>query len=222
MRFLRRTEFWRRLPRRVCAVVALSAYVVAAVGFPLPAVASRPNGIPFPCQGHRCGCQSAEQCWRSCCCFSAEEHLSWARANHVEPPAFATRPEKTPAPKSWNTRRGSDQPARHACADCERRAAPAPRAAGCCQPNATAADHPAEPNPAPAQPSGTRWVGGPSALGCHGASTVWISTGAVTPPPAHLRWQPCAPPAGWLGSSGEHPIGLAVIPPDPPPRLTQS
>ena len=139
MRFTRRNTFWRRLPRRVCAGVSLAAYLVAAVGFPIPAASAAIGGIPFPCQNHACGCQSAEQCWRSCCCFTPEEHWAWAKANHVEPPAYAARPSPSdpPAPKSWNTPRLRDQaegqaaPA-HACAECARldyRLAPAFRLA---------------------------------------------------------------------------------------------
>ena len=66
------------------------------------------------------------------------------------------------------------------------------------------------------------WVGGPSALGCHGLSTVWIASGAVTPPPASATWEPHAPPAGWLTTSRSEPVGVALIPPDPPPRLATS
>ncbi|HTQ39729.1 MAG TPA: hypothetical protein VMJ32_11930 [Pirellulales bacterium] len=38
---------------------------------------------------HRCGCQSAEECWRNCCCMTLEERLIWARENHVIPPDYA-------------------------------------------------------------------------------------------------------------------------------------
>ncbi|HJT78443.1 MAG TPA: hypothetical protein VJ739_14665, partial [Gemmataceae bacterium] len=39
-----------------------------------------------------CGCQSAEQCWRHCCCYTPEEKLAWAHAHGIEPPAYAERP----------------------------------------------------------------------------------------------------------------------------------
>jgi hypothetical protein len=35
-----------------------------------------------------CGCKTAEQCWRSCCCHSLAERLAWARARGIQPPAF--------------------------------------------------------------------------------------------------------------------------------------
>ncbi len=208
MRLLRRRDLWRRLRRRVFAGIALVAYLVAAVGFPVPAIASRAGGVPFPCQNHPCGCQSAEQCWRSCCCFSVEEHWAWARANHVEPPTYATRPADKPvAPKSWSTPRQRARAAStHACAECARRAS-------CCEARPAAPEKP---------PVGTTWIGGPSAFGCRGASTLWIATGAVTPPPAHPMGHPADPPAGWLLPSSEIAVGSALIPPDPPPRVAHS
>jgi hypothetical protein len=218
MRFLGRTIFWRRLARRVGVVVVLAAYLVAAVGFPVPA-AARGDGVPFPCMDHPCGCQSAEQCWRGCCCLTVEERWAWAREHNVEPPPYAERPPtpKKPAPAmSWNTVRQGDQaegeaPAAHHCADCDRKAAAKPRP--CCA---------KEPAPAPAPASGMTWLGGLGALGCRGHATVWIASGAVTPPPPALVWQPLAPPAGWLSSAPERPLGLSLIPPDPPPRRSHS
>jgi hypothetical protein len=67
-----RPIFRRSLRRRLVVGAVLLAYLVAATGFPTPAAASRNDGEAFPCQGHRCGCQSAEQCRRQCCCFSPE------------------------------------------------------------------------------------------------------------------------------------------------------
>lgn len=237
MRFLRRKVCWRRLGRRACAAVALVAYLVATIGFPVPA-AAKGSGVPFPCQNHPCGCRSAEQCWRSCCCLTAEERWAWARENHVEPPPYAERPAppKPPAPaapKGWHTVRLRDQAEGHAaaaphCADCARRAEEERRAAAsrppCCS-GATsrpapccAAKRPARPAPA----DGLNWVGGLGSLGCGGVSTLWIAAGAVTPPPAAVTWEPYTPPAEWLAPSSDNPLGLSLIPPDPPPRGTHS
>ncbi len=57
----------------------------------LPLPLSKPpgkDGRPFPCQNRPCGCQSAAQCWKSCCCFNNAQKLAWAKANGVTPPAF--------------------------------------------------------------------------------------------------------------------------------------
>src|SRR5205814_10554872 len=83
----------RPLRRRLAAAAALLAYAATAFGVPLPAATARKNaGTPFPCQDHPCGCQTAEQCWSGCCCFTPEERWAWADAHHVTPPAYAQRP----------------------------------------------------------------------------------------------------------------------------------
>ncbi|MBX3415282.1 MAG: hypothetical protein KF708_21535 [Pirellulales bacterium] len=65
--------------------VAIVAYCASAIGvaIPLPAAGQKVSSEPFPCQHHRCGCQSAEQCRRSCCCFSDEQKMAWAQAHGV-------------------------------------------------------------------------------------------------------------------------------------------
>ena len=54
---------------------------------PLARVARPAAGRPYPCQGHQCGCRSAEECWSHCCCFTPSQRLAWAAANRVDPPA---------------------------------------------------------------------------------------------------------------------------------------
>jgi hypothetical protein len=227
MRFLGR-NLRRRFARRVCAVVALVAYLIAAVGFPIPAAPARGDGIPFPCMNHACGCRSAEQCWRSCCCLTVEERWAWAREHNVEPPPYAERPAPKPAvadrpaAKGWNTPRLRDQAegrtaAAHACRDCARKAE--------AKTGTVAARRPCCAKDPPARPESTkdlRWVGGSAALGCHGQSTLWITSGAVTAPPDSPAWEPFAPPAEWLSFCPESPLGPSLVPPDPPPRCTHA
>lgn len=70
---------------------------VMATCFPIPSHSLTRRGrgkdlsAPFPCQNRPCGCPSAERCWRTCCCFSMREKLSWARENGVEPPPDVIR-----------------------------------------------------------------------------------------------------------------------------------
>ncbi len=95
---------WRSVRQRACAVVTLIAYMLAALGAPLPAAARKADDLPFPCQNHPCGCRTAEQCWAGCCCFTPEERWAWAHTHHVEPPAYAERPTA----HSWRTARLRD------------------------------------------------------------------------------------------------------------------
>ena len=215
--------------RRVGVVVALVAYLVAAVGFPVPAASVKGGGVPFPCMNHPCGCRSAEQCWRGCCCLTVEERWAWAREHNVEPPSYAERPPapKKPVPAESPAEGLADRPparpgrGAHLRRSLLCRLCPAGRGqagrretAPCCSQRNRLR------NPAPAD--GLHWVGGSAALGCRGHGTLWIASGAVTPPPAALVWQPFAPPAEWLSSAPENPLGLSLIPPDPPPRCTHS
>src|SRR5437763_13121407 len=87
-----RTTSWGPLRRRLWAGVTLVAYLLAALGVPLPASTRKETDLPFPCQDHPCGCQTAEQCWSASCCFTPEERWAWAAAHDVTPPAYAERP----------------------------------------------------------------------------------------------------------------------------------
>jgi hypothetical protein len=89
-RRMSRRESRRGVIRRSVVAAALVAYVLVAAGVPLPSI-SRPtkSGEQFPCASSGCGCGSAEQCWRGCCCHTLAERLDWAQKHGVKPPAFA-------------------------------------------------------------------------------------------------------------------------------------
>src|SRR4051794_28407127 len=110
-----------RVPRRrAAAAAALLTYLAAAFGFPLPAAPARKDAtIPFPCQDHPCGCQTAEQCWSGCCCFTPAERWAWAEAHHVRPPAYAERPAGgwRQAPLRGQAGREDDSGSRRCCQD---------------------------------------------------------------------------------------------------------
>lgn len=85
--------------RRVVTWLVLSAYVALAAGLPLPAgavvesgrraAAAKDRSRPFPCMDSPCGCISAEQCFRECCCHSVAERLAWARRHGLEADVLA-------------------------------------------------------------------------------------------------------------------------------------
>jgi hypothetical protein len=81
---------FRGIPRRtVPAMLALSSVAACSLALPLPVPAAKPGAAPFPCQHHACGCRDPESCWRSCCCFTTQEKLAWAKRHGVSPPKFA-------------------------------------------------------------------------------------------------------------------------------------
>jgi hypothetical protein len=190
-----------RIRRGLVVALALAAYLGSTVGFPLPNSHAKDTSRPFPCQGHACGCQNAEQCWSHCCCYTAEEKVAWARAHHVEPPADVV----TEAEKGWDSprlrdREESKQGGEEKCC------------CSCCKKK--------EPKPAPAvEPKKqTTWIIGLSALGCQGQGKSWLSNTATFPPPPLLWWHFEWTPVCWLTQADAVSVTLSHSPPAPPPR----
>ena len=92
----------RRAPaQRLVAWVLVATYATAASGVPLPRFATAESAEPHPCQTHRCGCATAEQCWKSCCCYTNKQKIAWAAEHGVTPPEFvvaAAQAETSAAP----------------------------------------------------------------------------------------------------------------------------
>lgn len=95
----------RHFMQRGVGLLLLMSLCLAQVPLPGPAgdVVDKDRTAPFPCQDHPCGCRSAKQCWKNCCCFSNKQKLAWAETHGVSPPDFvviaatqeADRPRRT-------------------------------------------------------------------------------------------------------------------------------
>jgi hypothetical protein len=92
---LSRCSLLRR--KKPVAFVACMAVAVSSIGIPVPCVSGSRTGAIYPCAGCSCGCIDAETCWRSCCCFTNQQKLAWARRNRVMPPAFVLAAAKREA-----------------------------------------------------------------------------------------------------------------------------
>ena len=66
--------------------IMIVGYVAATFGYPLASSRKTRDGRPFPCQFHLCGCETADECWDHCCCYSVEQKLAWAAKFDVVPP----------------------------------------------------------------------------------------------------------------------------------------
>ncbi|QDU98833.1 hypothetical protein Pla8534_67440 [Lignipirellula cremea] len=78
--------------RLTCLLLILSicaSFIPLPAGY--PAIEGKDRSAPFPCQDRPCGCGSAEQCWRKCCCFSHAQKLAWAKSHGVTPPDFVVQ-----------------------------------------------------------------------------------------------------------------------------------
>jgi len=71
---------------RLARTLILAAFVVSHIGFPTIDLWPSDSGGSYPCDGHNCGCRSADHCWNHCCCMSRNDRLAWAAAHDVTPP----------------------------------------------------------------------------------------------------------------------------------------
>ena len=193
------------LRRRLVTGVALVAYLASTLGYPLPLPAAGPQdaSVAFPCQGHACGCNSAAQCWDSCCCYSAAERLAWI-AKHQ-----ATVPQSTLEALRSEAAVDDAPPAccqrdRALCTDCN---------------DGSPCEHTDQDKPrAPADdaPAFT-WVLGIQAQKCQGVSTLWIISGANLPLDIKPLWQFDWSPSGYVIEVPRSFTSPAHQPPVPPP-----
>ena len=79
-----------RTCRQCVRCVTLLAYLLVTSGVSLPQIGFEPKQASesFPCAGRGCGCATAEQCWRQCCCTSLENRLGWANQKKIQPPEW--------------------------------------------------------------------------------------------------------------------------------------
>ena len=213
MRIRRPTIPWRSLPRRL---VALVAYLTAAVGMPLPASALKAGGLPFPCQSLLCGCENAAQC-NDCGCFTPEQRAARARADRVEPPACGEKPaESVQAVAASAEKTEQGEPAEQPCCCCRGKSGDEPMP--CCRNKGRKACAAAPKRGAPG-PQGVLPPGlGLGALKCHGVASLWVSAGAVLPPGQPLACELRTVPPGRLNRIDHFAIARLSCPLEPPPR----
>ena len=164
-----RNLLFSRASRRVLAALLVLAYLATMIGVRFPLGVAARDGKPYPCQGHQCGCRSADECWAHCCCFSPQQRLAWAQANHIEPPVELTAV---------------------LLADDHDHDSPADDSAhSCCHKSASSAEHiePTRRSAAQPQSSPVRGYGFQPAK-CYGVSTLWVVSGAVAPPAPPVQW----------------------------------
>src|SRR5579863_8725115 len=77
-----------RCARRLLSLLLILAFLVGTAGVPVVTRVDKDRSRPFPCQDNPCGCASADECWRHCCCHTNREKVAWAQEHGVTPPDF--------------------------------------------------------------------------------------------------------------------------------------
>lgn len=202
----------------------LAAYLTSAVGIPLPSGARRHSSEEYPCAASACGCATAEQCWRSCCCHSLAERFEWAREHRVRPPEYAiAAAQQAGIDLAWlglpPVAKKAELAAKPPCDD----HVAASDCPACCQAHSTCCQREDraccahEPNQ-PQKPTSADRIVAWRALACHGQSLNWL---AATP--THIVPRPALshdlPLVAWLGpATSEAACRVASSPDVPPPE----
>lgn len=103
----------RRFARGFFSLLVLSILcaLLLPISVPLvnPADSGKDTAVPFPCQSRPCGCRSADQCWKKCCCFTNSQKLAWAKENKVRVPDFVAVAARKESRRSVDVIRSSDK-----------------------------------------------------------------------------------------------------------------
>lgn len=113
----RHEELKRRYVRKFISLSLLSC--LCASFLPAPTVRQpsdqKDASQPYPCQDRPCGCNSAAQCWKQCCCFTNAEKVVWARKNGVKLPSFVAAAAKSEATAKTSKKASASKPKCAAC-----------------------------------------------------------------------------------------------------------
>jgi hypothetical protein len=232
--------------RKGIAVFALAGYLAASVGFPAPNFGKSDAAGVYPCAGRGCGCRSAEECWRGCCCHTVAQRLAWAKAHGITPPSYvgqkleeaddgpiAEQASAGDRPCCCGSHKRSDCPRcarRQACAACEKAAAqPTDEqlqlpGRHCCDAEALAGSQGDDPrsrpeseDPAAEQGPRVVWLMGLAWFKCRGIGSHWLALGdSVAPPPPAVGY---ARDDRVVGTIAERALAFpspADVPPTPP------
>ncbi|MBS0209858.1 MAG: hypothetical protein JSS27_12995 [Planctomycetes bacterium] len=178
--------------------LVLAAFGAAAVGLPMPSLVLNPTGEAYPCAAHGCGCHSAENCWRNCCCHTPAQRLAWAKRNNVIVP-----PEWLPAPIVAAV------------------SMPASAKQSCCQQRSSCEQRGAQTSSPEAQPASSEtlvWYSAIAARQCQGQGNLWAVVGASLPPPIQISWAAEWPLVAQAATLYQVASGEPAQPPIPPPR----
>lgn len=195
--------------------LAIVFYSILAFGVPIPVDSFPITGEVFPCMHHRCGCRSADQCWRDCCCMTMEEKLAWAEANQVTPPDYVLAEAR-----SAGLLRKKAKP--KCCCCCEAKPAKSRNIArqeeSCCQPKRPATQ-PTEPTAEKSKPE-FQGVSLLAALKCRGAGDAWTGAPISLLPPKLFDSNHVAEICGMVEEVVFQISSRAISPPTPPPRFS--
>ena len=229
-----------------CISALLIVAICCCLLLPLPmtdvVISSRLSGkdssVPFPCMRRPCGCRSAEECWRKCCCFSHKQKLAWAEENNVEVPDYVLEAAEEELKADHSDKgvlaKSADDSRESACGSCDRPgdsspllisvlslfgyAAPVssvPSGGACCETDKAVDSEPS----AKDSSGGIRFVSTVQALECSGISLAMAVLSQIYLADGASVMSGGALPGYMLVSRSDRTSEAISEPPVPPPRI---
>jgi hypothetical protein len=196
-----RSRRWRWL--LMWCLAAQQFLIGGGIPLPSPATVAR-SAERYPCEDCGCGCRSAEQCWRHCCCLTNRQKIDWASRNGVAVPDYVLAAAERET--------GSSQ--HPGCLNCPPASSPKPESP------------PASPWVPANQRREQRERSGICllrALDCHGLNVLWQRAVLIGPVDRQPRMQVVLLPTG---RTEPEPLFkylfLPPAPPTPPPRPVET
>lgn len=189
---------------RILSGIALCSLLAFSL-LPIPLLLPEPDdrfgygiekdlSVPFPCMHRRCGCKSAAQCSKQCCCFSAAQKAEWAQQQDASPRTVKTKPRLR---TSLN-----------------------PELCGAFEQAPAALTQPDRKNPVENRsPLQIDWVSGPQFSVCHGQSSLWLCVPVAIVPDCAQLSDGSALPADARPIFSEALCSAEPTVPTPPPKL---
>lgn len=217
--------------------LAILGYGVLALGLPLPAgmgpmgvggldgagvIAAKDRSVAFPCMNSPCGCASADQCFRECCCTTLAERLAFARRHRLAAGLIAALEARLLGAGELAKRKpqgaccASDRAAQNCCESQPMSQAPSAAVEErCCDDAVTAQSGDA--HPAPIVEGGrVRQVTLRAMLACKGIVTSWLAVGGAPPTP-RFEITGLLPPQAWVELLDVTGLDPLLVPVPPPP-----
>jgi hypothetical protein len=189
--------------RIATVLLAVAGYLLAVTGIPVPVTQEKNRSEPFPCMDRPCGCKSARQCWKSCCCTTHAERLAWAKSHGIEPPAELAATAAADPPETG-------KPHRACCTAKHEHAAEGQSDEDCLADRIESSEEPEKESVAFVVISAMRH--------CNGLAPLWSFLAAALTPPEGARYQFDWSVTGWLDLVSEDVSTLGFSPAPPPPR----
>lgn len=127
---------------------------------------SKDQSVPYPCMNRPCGCASAEQCWRSCCCTTKSERIAWAKEHLGYIPAALASASDHGATEHESSKAVATSKCDHGHCD-------SPESKACCREKTSHSDPEGESDVVASDEPQSRSVVFSEMMKCRGLSAVW-------------------------------------------------